>query len=156
VLEKELIESLAAALERGRAVSLLCRGAERDGALRPLDRRALPEPSAQSKVALFLGSDESRLGALIDQALARLRIASLVAEPHELYVTVHSDAAGKPRVAFAINPSERDLDARLELGTDSAVDALDGEPIHARQGGLELSVARRSVRMLELVSAARA
>jgi hypothetical protein len=74
-------------------------------------------------------------------------------EPSDLLVTLHHDRRGVVRVAFVINPTENELDARIPgLGVE-AVDALDSQVIRAQAGVLSLRVPRRSVRMLEILEA---
>jgi hypothetical protein len=146
-LEAELVEAVLGGIGRGKAMSFAGRPVERDGSMRPLARAPSLPPKTPVEPLL---RDDDTLGSVIDSALSKLSLSTIAAEPRELHITVHVDASATPRVAFLINPTERDVEARLEAAVERATDALDCEPIRGRDGALELVVRRRSVRMLEL------
>lgn len=66
-----------------------------------------------------------------------------------LRTSLFRDAAGKARVLFVTNPTPSPQIAKLPEET-VAVDALDGQPLRATFGALELPLSPHSVRMLEL------
>jgi hypothetical protein len=66
-------------------------------------------------------------------------------------VTLHCDKRGTPRVLFAINATEGGLASRIDaVGARRAVDLIDGSVFLPRSGRLDVELAPRSVRMLEL------
>jgi beta-galactosidase len=147
-IEPEILEWVRGALDRGKAVSLGPRRPDRDAVMRPLSR-APSLKRGESPVDVLIESDSDAVERAVARAARRLSLPTLPIEPDDVLVTLHADHDGQPRVAFVLNPTESDRTARFaHRGT--AVDALDGQPIHATDGRLELSVPRRSVRMLEL------
>jgi len=65
--------------------------------------------------------------------------------------TLHSDARGRPRVLFLVNPTEWAHECSVKLpGVARVADALDGSTIEVNRGAFRLVVGGRSVRMLEL------
>ena len=147
-LEPEIIDCIERAHETGKAVSFGPRLPERDSMMQPLERVLKLHRRANGVEPLL---DPNGLSALVESAARKLEIVSLSAEPESVFVTLHSDSSGKPRVAFVLNPNEKGCDVRLGLDL-IASDALDGAAIHAKEGSLELFVPRRSVRMLELTA----
>jgi hypothetical protein len=88
---------------------------------------------------------------LVAGAASALRLQTLSAEPADVFVTVHTDARDRPVLLFVINPTEQQVLARVTAaGRRSAVDALLGEELAARDDHLELRLEPHSVRMLEL------
>jgi beta-galactosidase len=148
-LEIEILRAVLGALDREQVVTLGPRAPERDASMQLLDEP--PALVATSGVPALLELDRDAIRRAVDAAVERLALPTLSAEPEGVFATLHHDASGLPTVLFVINPTERDLVARVgAAGTEQAVDALSGERISAQSGKFELSVPLRSVRMLEL------
>jgi hypothetical protein len=80
-----------------------------------------------------------------------LRLEQELLTPTRLYGSLLRDEAGVPRVAFVINPSDEDLEARWAFERDlGARDALTGAAIDRENRALTLVVRKRSAAMLEL------
>ena len=112
----------------------------------------LGQPGAQIRDRLDgHGQIANQLSATIDRAVELLQLPSLLASPAELSVTLHHDRAGKPKVLFAINPTECLLQAKVAaFGAAEAEDALDGSVFRATFDAFELPVPPRTVRLLAL------
>jgi beta-galactosidase len=145
-LEPEIIDSVERARGAGMAVSLGPRWPERDAMMQPLGRPPKLEKRGNGVAPLL---DANQLSDQVERARSKLELPSLGSEPDGVFVTLHADQSGTPRVAFVLNPTESGHSVRLALKAD-ARDALDGATIHARKSALELFVPRRSVRMLEI------
>ncbi len=148
-LEPAIVGSVRSALQREAAVTLGPRLPDRDENMQP--RSPVPGLPTGGAAPLLLGLDRAAIREAVDRAIVELGLPVLEAEPAEIHVTLHRDPDGAPQLLFVINPTERDLEARVTAaGAEVAVDALDGQRIRARSGLLSLRVRRRSVRMLEL------
>ncbi|MEB2313746.1 MAG: beta-galactosidase [Polyangiaceae bacterium] len=150
-LEPELFDRIATALGRGDAVSVGPHPPTRDGAMRAASEpRALPA-SADAGLPALLDDAPDALERVVERAARTLGLRSLEAEPPEVSVTVHHDAGGRPAVLFVLNPSSRELAARVTCaGARSALDLLSNERFAAQGGFFSLSVSGRGARLLEL------
>ncbi|HEY0468135.1 MAG TPA: hypothetical protein VGC79_28245, partial [Polyangiaceae bacterium] len=148
-LEQEIRDSLARAMEAGRAISIGPYPVERDAIFQPLrEPFRIREGGA---VPALLGFDESVIREAVRAAKAALELPSVACSPEGISVTLHHDDTGQARVAFVINPTPRALRAELSLpGIASAVDALDGSEFRAKQGDFELPLPPYTVRLFEL------
>jgi hypothetical protein len=144
---------IRAALERGvaagRPISIGPHPADRDAIFQPLKQPfRVPE---QRGIPALLGLEEASLREAVRAAKSSLGLYSEQCSTEGVFVTVHRNDAGEPRVAFLINPSARALRAELSLpGVARASDALDGSEFRARTGLLEVPLPPQTVRMLEL------
>lgn len=87
----------------------------------------------------------------VAQMRGELSLSRVHVEPVGSYASLFEDEQGVPRMLFAIQPSEADIQIRISLpGEGEAVDVLTGERVAWRDGTLELSVSGRTVRMVEL------
>jgi beta-galactosidase len=148
-LESDIARAVSGALKKRRAVTLGPYFHERDDSMRPLERASPIPYLREAAIPSLLGANPPAIARTVEQAVRRLKPASVSVEPNGIHATMHEDAAGRARVLFVINPSDVDVDVRV-AGFGPAVDALDGQPIQAAAGSLELLVPHRSVRMLEL------
>jgi beta-galactosidase len=148
-LEQEIRDTLARAVEAGRAISIGPYPAARDAIFQPLEQPFhLPEGGA---VPSQLKLDDDALRDAVRAAKAALDLPSVTCAPDGISVTVHHDESGRARVAFVINPTARALRAELSLpGIARVVDALDGSEFRAKQGEFELPLEAHTVRLFEL------
>ncbi len=148
-LEPELASAAQQHYAAGRAVSLGPFLPTRDASMRPASH-PIPEPPTQAVLPWQLGL--GGVGACVERALRELPLPqALVNEP--LKLTLHHDQHGAPKVAFVINPTSQPARALCQLdGIQGAQDCLTEQQFCVESGGLELDVAARSVRMLELSS----
>ncbi len=167
-------DQLERALERSRWVVVACSGAlELELAERA--RRAYASGQAVS-VGPFLPTRDERMrgaahpipsGGVVPWQLSSARLTEQVAELTEalkltqrpinapLRLTLHSDQAGEPRVAFVINPSHQEARGVFQIASvGAAKDALDGAPIEVSSGEIALTVPPQSVRLVELLQEA--
>jgi beta-galactosidase len=150
-LEREIADAASAGLKMGRAITLGPHFPQRDEALVPREPPSALRHAFGRELPTFLEFEPTRLSATIDRAVELLRIPALVASPPQLAVTLHHDRLGKPRVLFALNPTEFPIEAKLgALGASEAEDALDGMVFRANFDVFELPVPPRTVRMLTL------
>ena len=150
-LEQEISAALGAGISRGCAVSIGPHPPLRDAIYRPLSEPlVLP---GLAGIPDLLGLDEAALRAAVRAAKTALELPSFDCTPETAFVTVHRDRAGTARVAFLLNPSAHGVRAELSLpGISRAVDALDGSEFRARVRSLEVPLAPRTTRMLQLFS----
>ncbi|MDC0740079.1 beta-galactosidase [Polyangium mundeleinium] len=149
-LKPELFDRLAEAHARGARVTIGPHEPRFDGAFRPLsvpfDLRRLGEDGP------LTGDVPAAADAAVSHAIGTLGLPAYACDPGGIYVTVHEDAAGAPRVLFVVNPSERDIVARVSAGAvrTKASDLIDDSTFEARAGTLEVRMKPRTVRMLAL------
>ncbi len=87
----------------------------------------------------------------VAQMRGELSLSRVHVEPVGSCATLFEDEQGVPRMLFAIQPDEADIQIRISLpGEGEAVDVLTGEHIAWQDGTVELGVSGRTVRMLEL------
>ncbi|HTQ07977.1 MAG TPA: beta-galactosidase [Polyangiaceae bacterium] len=150
-LDPELGMRVARARERGRAVTVGPHAPVADASFRPLAEPAVSGHESSGVVPALLPFDEAAVLHAVAEAQIRLELPTLFAEPADIRVTLHRDAAGTPRVLFVINATPHPIAAKVtSAGASDAEDALDGTRFRATVGVFELPVAARSVRMLEL------
>jgi beta-galactosidase len=150
-LEPELVERVEKARERGRAVTLGPYAPDRDASFRPLPAPLVLSNERKAAVPALLPFDVEAIARAVSSAQRELGLTSLACEPDDVRVTLHCDKRGTPRVLFAINATENGVGARIDAsGARRAVDLLDDSVHLPRSGMLELELAPRTVRMLEL------
>lgn len=150
-LERTIVRAVNRALRQGKAVSIGPHFPQRDEAWTVREPPSELRHPFQGPLPSLIDLDSQRLSKLLDRATELLSLPMLEASPSELRVTVHNDGAGRPRVLFAINPTDRELGARVgSLGSSSADDLLDQTTIHATFGAFEMSVPAKTVRLFAL------
>ena len=150
-LEPDLVDRIAKARERGRAVTLGPHAPVADASFRPLKEPLVLASELSDPVPALLPFDEDGIARAVLEARLRLELPTLAVEPSNVRATLHRDKHGVPRVLFVINATPEQALAKVTLsGLSEAVDVLDGARFRATFGVLELPVAAKSVRMLEI------
>ena len=150
-LEPELVDRIVKARGRGRAVTLGPHAPVADASFRAVSAPHAFVTEPGDAVPALLPFDEAAIVRAVTEAQIRLQLPTLTALPADIRVTLHADERGVPRVLFVINATPHPIDARVSAaGALEAEDVLDGARFHATTGLFELTVAPRSVRMLEL------
>lgn len=144
-------DALASALEgcreRGAHVTLGPSLRRFDELLRPL---AEPWPLPVHHIAR---TDPRAVDEVVAHHLEAIDLPLYACDPDGVLATVHENAAGEPRVAFAINTTDTDLVARITLDCDCAwEDVLDGERLRSERGVLEVRLRPATVRMFARTS----
>ncbi len=153
-LELSLAAEMERAWWRGAALSVGPHLPERDAAFRVRSARLRVPPELGAPIPALL-STETDLAETVRRAQLELDLLTLPVTPDDVYATLHSDRQGRPRVLFVINPSEWAQEARLSsAGATRARDVLDDEEIVAEAEQFQVTVAGRSVRMLEIIDEA--
>jgi beta-galactosidase len=155
-LKADVLGSLRAAKQRGVAVTIGPHVPTRDGSMRALDR---PHDVSGLEVEELL--DPSRADVLVARHVDELRLPAYPVDVPDVHVTLHEDAAGVPRVAFVMNPTDRSVVATVGLGrTRLLVDLLPRaravnriEP-NAGTGAFVVEIPARTVRMFSVDSVA--
>jgi hypothetical protein len=137
-------------MERGDAVTLAPHFPELDERLIPHSPKLSLPPSAHG-IPTLLGLHRPALQQAVETARKVLDLAQERLSPTTLYPSLLRDDAGVPRVAFVINPSDDDVDARWLFDEHVAArNALTGAALKTRDSAVTLTAAKRSVTMLEL------
>ena len=126
----------------------------RDGSMRELDR-----PHDVTGLDIEPLADPARADALVAQCIERLDLPTFPVDPPTVFVTVHEDASGAPKVAFVMNPEPTAVLATVSLGAGlrSIVDLLprtrDAARIDAPAGGggFVIEVPARTARIFAVV-----
>jgi beta-galactosidase len=152
-LKPELFERLVEAKARGALVTLGPVEPRFDGAFRPLDVPFdLSRLGEDRHLAPVTGDVPAEAAAAVARAIEMLDLPTYACDPEGIFVTVHEDASGAARVLFVLNPSDRDVVARVSAGLERtrATDMIDDAVFEARSGTLEVRMKPRTVRMLHL------
>ncbi|MGH7327118.1 MAG: beta-galactosidase, partial [Polyangiaceae bacterium] len=149
-VKRELISDLRSASRRGIKVTIGPRIPDRDGNFRKL-------ASAYDAKGLEIEplSDVSRADALVAKRIEDLDLPTFACDPADVFVAVHDDASGAPRVVFVMNPTAEARDAHIAIpGVASLSDAIssDDGAIIWETGGARVPIRPRSVRMLMVVA----
>lgn len=146
-LEADIASAAQRHYEAGGAISLGPFLPTRDASMQAA-AYPIPAPRADSQLPWQLGL--GGVMASVERALEELRLPRThINKP--LKITLHHDRQGTPRVAFVINPTSKATRARCHIEQLSgAQDCLTEQQFSVESGVLELEVAARSVRMLEL------
>jgi beta-galactosidase len=115
----------------------------------PLDTTGLEVVAAPGDGSAF---DPAAVDRAVAAAVAELGLPAWGSDPAGVFVTVHEDDVGTPRVLFVIHPGAEDIVARVSVpeATRAAVDLLDGTRVRALGGSVELRMPPRTVRMLAI------
>ena len=152
-LKPELFERLAQASARGARVTFGPVAPTFDGSFRalpvPFDLRRLGEDPHLGPV---MDDVPAVAAAAVSFAIEALSLPTYACDPEGVFVTVHESEEGTPAVLFVLNPSDRDVVARVSAGMERlrATDLLDEAVFESRSGTLEVRMKPRTVRMLGL------
>ncbi|MEO8876655.1 MAG: hypothetical protein ABI461_13775, partial [Polyangiaceae bacterium] len=153
-IKKELIANLRAASKRDIRVTLGPSIPERDGNFRrfttPLDVRGLElEPL----------DDGARADFLVGKRIEELGLPTFTCDPADMFVAVHDDASGAPRIVFVMNPTGEDTNVLISIpGVDDLTDLMviphtrENGPITWETGGALVPVRSKTVRMLRVTA----
>jgi beta-galactosidase len=157
-VKPELVQRLREAAKSGLRVTIGPRVPTRDGSMRELEH-----PHDVSGLEVEPLDELARADALVARRIEELGLPAFPVEPEDVKMTVHEDDRGAPRVVFVMNPTARELVARVSVrGARALVDVLtppaspsgggsavrDGSARVTRGiGGFELTVPARTVRM---------
>jgi beta-galactosidase len=150
-VKREVIDTLCEARAEGAVVTIGPSVPSRDGSMRRLDA-----PHPVESLELEPLNEPARADTLVARYVEQLDLPTLACDPPTVFVTVHQDEHGVPRVAFVMNPEREQVVAMIGLGTRARalVDALSKsrEPvrIEARPSGFVVTVPARTVRMFEV------
>ena len=96
---------------------------------------------------------------MVAKYIEELGLPTFPVDPPTVYVALHEDGAGVPKVAFVMNPEPAGVLATVSLGANvkALVDLLPRtrEParIEAKGGGFVIEVPARTARMFAVISA---
>jgi len=148
-LKRDVLDALRDARARGTAaVTIGPVVPQRDGSMRLLER-----PHEVEGLELESLEDPARADALVARYVSELGLPTYPVDPAGVFVTLHEDEAGVPRVAFVMNPDAETVLATVGLGPKARalVDLLPRgrEParIELQRGGFVVEVPPRTVRM---------
>jgi beta-galactosidase len=151
-LKRDVLDTLREVRSRrGTPVTIGPTVPQRDGAMRRLDR-----PHDVTGLELEPLDDPARADALVARFVEELRLPTYPVDPSTVFVTVHEDAEGTPKVAFVMNPEPQAVLATVGLGPRprAIVDLLPRtrEParIEAQAGGFVVEVPARTARMFAI------
>ncbi|MDB4940591.1 MAG: Beta-galactosidase [Labilithrix sp.] len=132
-LKADVLTSLRAARERGLVVTIGPRVPTRDGAM-----RQLPEPHDATGLELEPLEDPARADVLVARRIDELGLPAYPVDPPDVHVAVHEDSAGKPRVLFVMNPTDKRVVAKVGgLGGGKASSLVDLLPRPRAVGRIE-------------------
>jgi beta-galactosidase len=147
-LKRDVLDTLRDAQARGVAVTIGPSVPRRDGSMRLLER-----PHDVRGLEVEPLEDPARADALVARFVENLELPTFPCDPPTVYVTVHEDNQGIPRVAFVMNPEPEAVLATVGLGPEARaiVDLLPHtrEParIESQAGGFVIEVPARTARM---------
>lgn len=151
-LKRDVLDTLRDAKARGgTAVTIGPSVPRRDGAMRLLDR-----PHDVTGLEVERLDDPSRADVLVARFVDELDLPTYPVDPPSVFVTLHEDAEGTPRVAFVMNPTREPVLATVGLGkrARALVDLLPRtrEPtrIEAQAGGFVVEVPARTARIFAI------
>ena len=154
-VKASVLTQLRAAYDAGTRVTVGPSIPDRDGSM-----RLLATPHDVHDLELEPLDHASRADALVARRIEELAIPTYPIDRQDVYVAVHEDAAGTPKVAFVMNPTENDLVVRVAVfGAAVLVDLLPasssrraGRVAHEMRvsrvaGSFEVAMPARTVRM---------
>jgi beta-galactosidase len=150
-VKRAVLTALRAAAKRGACVTIGPRVPDRDGSMR---RMKTPHDARGLEVEPL--DDAARADALVARRIEQLRLPTYPVDPSDAYVCVHEDASGTPRVAFVMNPTSRDLVARVAIGDAASLSDLLPARSRARgevsrvAGAFQVPLHARGVRMFAI------
>ena len=151
-VKPELFERMTERKRAGAIVTIGPRVPTRDGRMRDLDR---PFDAGELEVEPL--EDAAQADVLVARRIEELGLPTYPVDPDDVFVSLHHDAAGVPRVAFVMNPNETDRRARVALGrgVKGLVDAVvhgksAGQTLHLESGAFSVSIPSRTVRIFAI------
>jgi beta-galactosidase len=123
----------------------------RDGAMRLLDR-----PHEVTGLEVEPLDDPARADALVARYIDELDLPTYPVDPSTVFVAIHEDAEGTPRVVFVMNPEPEAVLATIGLGkraralVDLLPRGLDAARIELEVGGFTVEVPARTARMFAI------
>ena len=150
-LKRDVLDTLRAAKSAGAAVTIGPTVPRRDGSMRVLER-----PHDISGLEVEPLEDPARADALVARFVQSLDLPTFPCDPPSVFVSVHENADGTPRVAFVMNPEPEAVLATVGLGKGARamVDLLphtrERSRIESQAGGFVVEVPARTVRMFEI------
>jgi beta-galactosidase len=150
-LKRDVLDTLRDAQARGAAVTIGPSVPRRDGSMRLLDR-----PHDVRGLEVEPLDDPARADALVARFVEALDLPTFPCDPPAVYVTVHEDEKGVPRVAFVMNPEPEEVLATVGLGkrvraiVDLLSHAREAGRIEPQAGGFVIEVPARSARMFAI------
>ncbi len=145
-LKPDLFAALRDAAAGGARVTIGPTVPEHDGAMRRLDA-----PLVTSGLDLEPLVDAVAADARVARHIEELGLPTYTVDPDDVHVAVHEDERGVPRVAMVMNPTEREITARVAIpGAEALTDAVDPHlpRISRMSGAFEVAVRARTVRMM--------
>jgi beta-galactosidase len=109
-LKPDVVDKLKVASARGARVTIGPRVPTRDGSLRPLD-----EPLDVTGLEVEPLEDAARADALVARRIEELGLPTYPVDPPDVFVAVHEDDQGEPRVLFVMNPTNENVTANVSL-----------------------------------------
>ena len=151
-LKREVVDVLRDARAGGAvAVTIGPSVPRRDGAMRLLER-----PHDVTGLEVEPLDDPARADALVARYVEELDLPTFPVDPSSVFVSIHEDADGTPRVAFVMNPETEPVLATIGLGkrARALVDLLprgrDAVRIELEVGGFTVEVPGRTARMFAI------
>jgi beta-galactosidase len=150
-LKRDVLDVLRDARRAGMAVTIGPTVPRRDGSMRLLDR-----PHDITGLEVESLEDPARADALVARYVDELSLPTYPVDPSSVFVTLHEDDDGTPRVAFVMNPETETALATFGLGSNARalVDLLPRgrEPtrIDLQSGGFFVEVPPRTIRMFAI------
>ncbi len=147
-LDEQLSRQLTTLSKTGTRVTLGPQRPRWDGAWA---RRLSPEAERVWTASELLDTtDPAMIDAMVSRTVEQLDLPRYRCEPVGLFVTVHEDQKGVPRVLFLLNPTEVDQLVQISVGNSiqTVRDLFEQSNWTCRRGLLELRVKAGTVRML--------
>jgi beta-galactosidase len=151
-LKREVLDTLRNVHDAGVAVTIGPTAPSRDGAMRKLDK-----PHDIRGLALESLDDPGRADALVARYVEELGLPTFPIDTANVFVTVHEDAHGIPKVAFVMNPEPEPFVATIGFGKARALVDLvpkgrERAYIEPHPGGFMVEVPARTVRIFAIES----
>lgn len=147
-LKRDVLDALRDAKSRGcRAVTIGPSVPRRDGSMRLLER-----PHDVTGLEVEPLDDPARADALVARYIEELGLPTFPVDPPTVFVTLHEDAEGTPKVAFVMNPEPHTTLATVGFGKKvrALVDLVPRgreKRIEPQPGGFVVEIPGRTVRM---------
>jgi hypothetical protein len=120
-----------------------------EGRERPADSLATAVTADERGFEIEPLDDLARADALVARRIDDLGLPTWPVDPPEAHVAVHEDQNEIARVVFVMNPTARDVVARVSLpGVEALVDTAGQERIARAGGAFEVPVPARTIRMM--------
>jgi len=150
-VKPELFDRMISARAAGVVVTIGPKVPALDGHMRPLE---VPFDTSQIEVEPL--EDAARVDALVAKRIEELNLPTYPVDPENVFVTVHEDQAGAPRVVMVMNPGANTVVCNVAVpGVSTLKDAIVHGP-HAGQrfgrdaGAFRVEMPGRTVRLFEV------